>query len=1293
MTQLATKAQLIMKRTTRGAPSGLFRLLAFGLVALFVIATMMSVGAMAQLAGKGGITGTVADKTGAVIANATVTATSTSTGISTVTKSTGTGDYNFPDLDPGIYTVTTVAPGFEKLTQQNIHVDALSTQTYNPALQVGAADVQITVSAAPPQLETSDATLGSTMEQETYAALPIEMNAYGQADQRRATDFAYLMPGVQGNETNGNATTNTGVVNGSGSRGAVSDVYVDGIPFVRAGGNGDPRYVWTAISVDAVDQFQVQTVGYGAMYEGQGLMNYSIKHGGNQFRGSVYEFFRNTALDTWGWFGKIPNQATGLPVKPVEHNNEYGIVLGGPLIPFGSLKQKLFFFTNYDGFRYSSATPTPMRFPSNRERTGDFSADGVNIYDPSTEAACAATNPAGVGKPCRNQFVYNGNKNVIPPGELSTIATNMQAFLPSITSDTTSSNYVAANATGLSNWSTTSRIDYVPNSHDTLTVLSAVGRQASSIPVGQTTAGRNVGPVPYDYGQAYAPKTAVWTIEETHVFSPSILNQVKWGYARYNGPTFNPDDTPKYAATTMGMSGLPTGQASNMFPLVTFAGTAAPTNWNGATENRTTAENYTLLDNLQWNIGRHSFTFGGNLAWMLYNVNNATKGGSTPITLAAAVTETAQLNNAFTASTGTGLSYASFLLGQIDKGSFTQYLQQEFGARFRAISPYVQDDWKLTSKLTVNLGLRYDFYPTVTEVHNAESFFNPTLANPVTGLNGALAYTGSGAGTCNCSTPANNYYKNFGPRLGFAYQLDPKTVIRASYGVMFSHGGAVGGLNTSIGTLGFSAAPAFSVNGSDVTTMPGLLAGGSGAIPAFTGATGVASGPAYGTGYLKVASQGATTGTPSSMTYDDPYLGGRAPEFENWSFGLQEQMTNALALNITYVGSEGHFLQLDSFHARGFQANDLDPKYLYLGTHLSDTGITATTVTADCANPANGISCPGLSNFTTSQSLATLLKPFPFQTPSDNFGYVGNANYHALQAMLSMRTWHGLTMNANYVWARAIDDGGTFRTGYPIPAGTLANHPSASFPADRIERTVSTSNQPQHFVATAVWAWPFGKTVLSNSAVERAIMGGFSLSGVYQAYSGSPLAITGSVCQTNQADSTCAATLNPNFHGVARQNGKWGKGVTSGNYSATTTATTTTAAGPTPASTFIVPSTGSQTVAAQGPFLNPVVPTGQKSILSTGGGYDYTFGDAARTAPYNISGPGNYQLDFALVRSFPLHLGESSKLDFRAEWYNVTNHTLFAVASTVVGNANFGQVTQTGNLNRKSAQFSARISF
>ena len=145
-------------------------------------------------------------------------------------------------------------------------------------------------------------------------------------------------------------------------------MYIDGLPFVRAGGNGDPRFVWTAISVDAVDQFQLQTNGYSAIYEGQGIQNYTIKQGGPKYHGSVYEFFRNTALDTWGFFGAIPNPVNGAVKKPVEHYNEYGINLSGPLVPFGIWRDKLFFFGNYNGFRFKSETPTARRSQPLRSR-------------------------------------------------------------------------------------------------------------------------------------------------------------------------------------------------------------------------------------------------------------------------------------------------------------------------------------------------------------------------------------------------------------------------------------------------------------------------------------------------------------------------------------------------------------------------------------------------------------------------------------------------------------------------------------------------------------------------------------------------------------------------------------------------------------------------------------------------------------------------------------------------------------------------------------------------------------
>jgi Carboxypeptidase regulatory-like domain/TonB dependent receptor len=1253
--------------------SGLF-------VLLTTIALLWSTSASAQLAGKGEIKGVVTDSSGAVVPGAVVTATSTTQGTKITRTTSSSGDFDISPLNPDVYTITVTAKGFETLAQQDVHVNALEVADLKLALTIGSESQSINVSAAPPQLETSNATLGATMENDMYSALPVEMGAYGQPDQRRATDFAYLMPGVQSNNTNGNATTNAGIVNGSGSRGAVSAIYIDGIPFIRAGGNGDPRYVWTAISVDAVDQFQVQTNGYSAIYEGQGIQNYNIKQGGNKYHGSVYEFFRNTALDTWGFFGPANlSLVTGKPVKPIEKSNEYGIFLSGPLIPFGTWREKLFFFGNYNGFHYSSQTPTPMTFPTAAQQGGNFAgllpANSnpalTGIFDPSTAAACTANSTdgpcryrygysAGGGKGSRGNPVQTGAVDVIPKSEFSAIALNLQSFLPSGIGSSASNNFISPNFTALTNWSTTDRIDYNITSKDTLDMVVAIGRQASAIPQGQTTAGRNVGPVPYNFGQAFTPKTAVGVIEETHVFSPHIVNQFKYGYARYNGPTINPNFAPAFAASTLGIAGLPAGQAAGGFPSVTFAGTAAPTNWGGEPASVTIAENYTLLDNVQWNVGKHSFTFGGQIAWLLYQVTPNT-GGSSFLTMTTAVSETAAFNastnNSIAATPNTGLSYASFLLGQIDKGSTTVNVVQEYGSRFRAVSPYVQDNWKVTPKLTLDLGVRYDFFPSLREVHDNMSFFNPNVANPITGVNGALQFAGTGTNTCNCHTPVNNYFKNIGPRIGIAYQVDPKTVIRASYGVMYTHGNGVGGGAATAGlagnTLGFSASPSVSSN---AQLLGGLnFTGNNNAFPAFTPGGGRASSPAFGTGFTLAS---GFTAAPSGVSYYDPYLGGRAPQYINWSFGFQHQWTDALTTSMSYVGSQGHFLIADQSNARGFFADQLDPKFLTYQTNLSLTGAPAL---AFCA--ANNLPCPAGFNFTGSgnQSIGAALKPFPFNSVADFMGNVSNSNYNALQTQLNLRATRGFTIMANYTWSRTIDDGGTFRSGYAIPAAFSGN--GKAWAQDRIERSVSTSNQPQHVVVTGVWELPIGKTILATDRWERAVFGGFKFSEIYQASSGSPLPITASNCGTNPAQGTCMPTYNPNFSGPARIHGQWGHGVTAASFNTSNSSLT-------------------QSSANQFIDVTSFQPTG-----------NFVFGNTARTAPYDIYGPGNYQLDIALARSLPLHLGESSHLNLRAEMYNVTNHTLFGVASTVYGASNFGQVTNSANYNRRSVQLSGRIEF
>ena len=1252
-------------------------------IVLTAVTLSMTAPLSAQLAGKGAISGNIQDTTGAAIPNARIIITNQATGVSTKTTSTGAGDYNVPTLDPGKYNVQVEAEGFQKQNQQNVQVNALEIVTYSPKLTIGASTETITVSTAPPQLQTENATLGATLEADMYSALPIEMGAYGSPDQRRATDFAQLLPGVQGNETNGNATTNTGVINGVGARGAASAVYVDGVPFTNAAGEGDPRFVWSAISVDAVDQFQVQTSGISAIYEGNGVLNFNIKQGGNKYHGAVYEFFRNTALDTFGFY-KTTDPLTGLPRKPVEHQNEYGINLSGPLLPFGSLRDKVFYFGNYNGFRYSANKPGVITFPNAAERAGNFQGVagaastanltnpfGPGIYDPNTQAACTANSTTGQ---CRYRFGYiagagkgkGGNPvinpatgaagvDVIPSAELSKIALALQAGVPQTTA-ALQQNYTATNYTGLNNFSTTHRIDIVLSSKDNLSLTGAYGRQGSSVPVGQNTNGRNTGPLPYNYGQAYAPKTTVAIIEETHQFTSRLINQFKYGFARYDAPGINADYTPAYALASYGYTGAPAGQANGSFPIVTFSGVNAPTNYAGMTGNVGRSNSYELLDNVQWTLGKHTLTLGAMVSWLQYNYNTAV-GGSTPVTLANSVSETAAFNttNGTSLISGTGVAYASFLLGQADSVSFTQNTVPTTYGRFRPISPYVEDVWKVTPKLTLDLGLRYDFYPAYTEAHNVLSFFNPNKINPATGVGGALDFAGSGTNTCNCSTPVNNYFKNIGPRIGLAYQIDPKTVVRASYNVSYTHGNGVGGSaisRTGTGTLGFSASPKFSANTTTFLSTAPL----DGGLPGFTSAAGRSSSPSYGTGYTTTAGY---TGTPSSISYGDPYLGGRAPQFENYTFGFEHQWTTNFTTSLSYVGSEGHFLQADGSNARGFYADQLDPRYLVLGDCLTaKVSALASTIVGGqpCSTrlAATGATIP--KYFSTSQSLSAALLPFPMYSVGDAYGQVSNAHYNALQATANMRLAHGVTFMMNYTWSRSIDDSGTFRSGYAIPAAY--SNTGRSYAPDEIERSVSAANQPHHFVFTGVEKLPFGTGRLGGSnRITRAIFGGFQFSQIAQIYSGSPLAIVASSKQTNPAESGNVANLNPAFTGNPRTTKHW---------------------------SGLGPNIVASTDCTSGPFVAPT-----STCL---GPLSYTFGNSPRTAPYGLTGPGNFTIDISLRRAFPLHFTEAARLSVQADLYNVTNFVQFGGINVTVGNNAFGTPTTQAN-NPRQAQLSARIEF
>ncbi len=1148
--------------------------------------------AYAQIGGKGAIEGTVKDASGAVVAGATITATDVGTNLSQTTTTTGSGYYTISPLSPGKYNVTANAKGFQKLTQQNVTIDALQVLGLNLTLAIGASTETMVVTDAPPQLETTNATLGATMENKTYTALPLEMNG----GPRDPTSFVYLMPGV----TQGGVS---GIFNGSGSQGRLDEIYVDGVPITRISIQGDPRNVSSDISVEAVDQFQVETSGVPVEYQGAGMQNYVVKSGSNNFHGAIFEYFRNTALDTWGFFAPaVINPATGKATKPVEHQNEYGLTLGGPII-----RNKVFFFGSYDGYRYNRAgNPGYYSIPTLAERQGDFSAllaqQKVPIYDPAT-TACS-------GKACtRQQFDYQGRLNVMDPARITSQSQFLQSFLPAPTNSGLTNNYLGQIPTNTFSWDTTDKIDADLTPKQRISLIVAAGKSGV---LGYLSKGSQV-PLPYTDGQSYAPKSKDIIFEHNYLITDHLVNQFKYGFFRYYDIVGNPSYNPQYGLNAAGFTGLPAGQVADSFPYVKFGGPDAPTVWDGGKSYEETTNTFDLLDNLQWSRGKHSFTFGFMKQWLQDN-NTFYSTGSAPLLLQMSNDETAGYNNG-TLLTKTGNSYASLLLGAVNEAQLQQYAVQEVGARIRPLSIYGQDDYRVSENLTLNLGLRWDLFPPFQESRNRFSFLNTTAINPAVGIPGALEFAGSGPVSCNCSTPVKTWYKNFGPRIGFAYSATPKTVVRGAFAMIYSHGtGILNASRLGTGQLGFSAnvepksasnsgIPAFYLNDG----FPAYQA------PPFISAT-------YGTGYSTTIKT-----SPASVAYGDTYLGGRAPYVVDWNLGIERQLTQNMAIQVNYAGSQGHFLPTNGSGARGIYNDQLDPKYYALGSLLNENASASSIAKADAIIPGIALPYP-----TYKGKLVEMLRPFPqYSGVGDTYGNIVNSAYNALQISLKQRTYKGLDFMLNYTYSKEIDDGGTFRSGY------LSN---------RVERGLGTADQPQSIAGTAVYQIPFAP----ENFIAKAIASGWTVSGIYRYYSGNPLTIVASGCNTPEAG-TCMPNYTPGYGHSPRRNGSWGKGLVAGQVSP------------------------SYIDAAA--FQDPA---------------PYTFGNSARTAALNLWNPSGYNLDMSLRRTFPIF--ERTKLQFEADAFNVTNKVVFGGIGQNIDSSNFGQVSKQQNLSR-DIQLAARIEF
>lgn len=1242
--------------------------------------------ASAQTGGEGALEGTITDPSGAVIPHATVTATNQAIGVSSTRTTSSAGLYEITPLIPGTYTLTVKAPGFREFSQQNIEVNGLTVTGYNASLLIGSSSQTVTVSTAPPLLQTTNVTLGGTITNQVYESLPNLMSG----QQRDPTALSTLAPGAQDG-------SRAPVMSGTGNY--LAEVYLDGIPTTTPNMQGDNRVIGNSVPVESVDQMQVLSNGPTAEYQGAGALSFTTKSGGDRYHGTVAEFFRNTAFDTWGFTAPYATQTKlvdGVPTKvpagkPVEHQNELSASVGGPI---RYTRHKGFFFFNWDQYHgRNGVSPALFTIPTELMRQGNFSelGSGTYIYNPLTNSCANGT--------CSRE-PFEGN--VIPDAYISPTSKYEEKFLPSPSLSGTTDNYLVGGISGYDNHEFVGKVDYNVTSSQRISFVFSHGVR-KSIGFGATL------PLPYTSGDSSAISPTMFVLEHSWVITPNMVNQLNYGFTRFPQPVIAPtyNVKPYRGGPDVGIGGLPVGQAADNFPGSKFnaskAFPTAPYQWteNGAADasHNVVPNAYTIVDNLQWTKGKHSLTFGLQTQWLEDNVTSQ----STPSGIFTQTWDplsTANFAGTKLDSTTSGYSYASFLLGAVQSSGTSVPLFQSTGGRFHSYSPYVQDDWKLTPSLTLNLGLRWDYLPPYHEVQDRWSFFNSNIINPLTGSAGELQYAGHRGSdiSCECRTPVQTYWKNWGPRLGFAWSANPKTVVRGGFAVSYSRAGGVGGRagdSTGTGQAGFgsniilpaaitsgaTAGPSYYLNDSSAFQTAGVdntNFGGPGfSIPAPTGPS--ADALTQGIGNYVDPTTGKFVTAGGAPHYADPYLSGRAPEFEFFNFGIQRAITNSLTIMANYAGSESHFVAAAG--EPGFWSGQIDPQHLALLGSVLATDNTTNILNAP-ATPANiqiaeqadpSISIPqwyaAAGAVSSVPTIGRALQPYLQYSspPSPEWDNIGNISYNSLQITLQQRHWNGLSYTLNYTYSRDIGDDGTTRSAFAVPAAASSN--GQALPGNnRADRDLTTIDTPQNLNAYGLYELPFGRGHIGgNDFLVRNLIGGWSMSGVFTYLSGTPLLITYGKSCTAPSQGTCMPDLIPGMKNKIRMNGSWGKGVTGANTSAVQFLNSAAFTAP---NTFPLPAGASK-----------------KAVAIT------KIGDAPRTelANFGLRNPGHYNLNASVRRSFNITPEGRVKFIFQADCSNVTNKVTFGGIGTDASASTFGEITKaSGN---RDFQFSGRFTF
>jgi Carboxypeptidase regulatory-like domain/TonB dependent receptor-like, beta-barrel len=1048
----------------------------------------------------GAVVGMVKDTSGATVSGAKVTVTDTERGEQYKTVTDDQGNYVFSPLHIGKYRLRVEKDGFKTAEAGPFALGVQQRAEVDVTLQPGAVTDTVKVSAQDVQLQTETSDLGQLVDSKRIVTLPLNGRNYAQ--------LAQLGAGVAPSEPGSRVSSSYGF-SANGARALQNNFLLDGVDNNANLGDvlNESAYVIQP-SVDAIEEFKVQTNAYSAEFgRGNGaVLNAVIKSGTNKFHGDVYEFLRNDALDA----ANSTVKSQGFGREPYKQN-QFGATLGGPIV-----KNRTFFFLDYEGLRIHQGVILNGTIPTASMIGGNFSsfltntpatAADVNGNPTAQTALDCSGNPTFVGELFNARLTQASNLNpngfcgvpIQSAGQLNvfggntpidSLATKLAALYPAPNASANGYNYLAIPVEQTTRNNFDVRVDHKFSDVDSSFYRFSYEDQPRTIPppFGNALDGGSF--FSGDEENSYRSLA----ISETHIFSPTAINEFRFGYNRINSHRLQINANTNVSGQ-LGFPGVPYSLDNGGLPSISFSdGSSIPIGSSGFLPSIEKQNSFVFSDNFNKVVGTHALKFGTEIRLEQFTIFQPSQSRGA-MSFGTEFTS----NPAATADTGVGNAFATFLLGIPDGGSIVNLHDIDY--RRQIYATYLQDDWKLTKRLTLNLGLRYEIFTTVKEAHGQQGTFDfasGTLIVPK-GVTAQLTPTlasiipVSATGTSGLIKPDLN---NFAPRIGLAYKITDKLVLRTGYGIFY--GGQENG-PFSNPSPGFNP-PFFVTQSYSMPCTQGI------ANPAVVDC----SIPG-----LNQLSQGfpanALTDPNTPILYSiSPNL--RTPYNQQWHLGLQYEVAPNTILDVSYAGSRG--LKLFTF----YNGNQAVP--------ATESQFAALCNDPTANPPVTPLNCPTAPR-----------RPFPAVDSSiATFRSDGISNYNSLQVRLERQFSHGLQFQASYTYAHALDDASSASLG-------SANQGDFRLQTDPMAEYGNADFDVRHrFVFTSIYELPFGKGKWLGSdasGVMNQIIGGWQVSGIVTASTGNwytPTDISANVSTSDCGGTVAISCIRPNV--VGNPNGK-----------------------------------------------------------------------------------------------------------------------------------------------------------